>query len=75
MSGLTPGVTRRKTLRMASSSNTTLVLLCSAPDTRGAACSGSSASGSLENRTSPTTAELSISDSRYSAAAGSYSAS
>ena len=36
---------------MASSSKTTLVLLCSAPDTRGAESTGSVTSGSLLNRT------------------------
>ena len=51
MSGLMPGVMRRNTLKMASSSNTTLVLLCSAPDTRGAASNGSVTSGSLLKRT------------------------
>ena len=75
MSGLMPGVMRRNTLRTAVSSKITLVLLCSALDTRGAASSGSVTSGSLVNRTSPTVADESISDSRYCAAAGSYSAS
>src|ERR1700729_2348305 len=35
MSGLTPGLTRRNTFKMASRSKITLVLLCSASDTRG----------------------------------------
>ena len=76
MSGLMPGVMRRNTLKTASSSKTTLVLLCSAPDTRGAASSGSVTSGSLPNaHDRPTVADESTSDSRYFAAAGSYSAS
>ena len=79
MSGLMPGVTRRNILRMASSSNTTLELLCSTPDNRGATSSGSVTSGSLLKRTAasagPTVADESISDSRYCPAAGSYRAS
>ena len=70
MSGLMPGVMRRNTLKTAFSSKITLVLLCSALVTRGAASSGSSAPGSLLNRTSPTVADESTSDSRYFAAAG-----
>ena len=71
MSGLMPAVMRRKTLKMASSSKTTLVLLCSAPVTRGAESIGSVTSGSLLNRTSPTVADESTSVSRYLAAEGS----
>ena len=75
MSGLMPGVMRRKTLRTASCSNTTLVLLCSAPINRGAMSSGRVASGSLSKRTAasgePTVADVSISDNRYWPAAGS----
>ena len=75
MSGLMPAVMRRKTLTTAASSKTTLVLLCSAPDTRGAESIGRVTSGSLLNRRSSTVADESISDSRYLAAEGSYSAS
>ena len=71
MSGLIPADTRRNSLKMASSSKTTLVLLCSASDTRGAASTGSVTSGSLLNVSSPTTADSSISDSRNLAAEGS----
>jgi hypothetical protein len=75
MSGLMPQSTRRKIFRIASCSNTTLVLLCSASNTRGAASSGSVTSGSRSNFTGPTTASESIRPSRCRAADGSYSAS
>ena len=75
MSGLMPGVTRRKTLKIATSENTTLVLLCSAPITRPSTSSGNSAPGSLTKRSGPTVADRSIRESRNCAAAGSYSAS
>ena len=70
MSGLMPGVIRRNTLKTACSSKMTLVLLCSALETRAAASVGSSAPGSLPNRTSPTVADESKSDRRYFASAG-----
>ena len=62
ISGLIPQPTRRNSLRIARSSNTTLVLLCSPSVTRAAAAVGSTAPGSLMNRASPITAEESISD-------------
>ena len=70
ISGLIPGATRRNTFRMACSPKTTLVLLCSAATTRGAAPTGRLAPGSRPNRISPTTAESSISDSSSRAESG-----
>ena len=66
-----PGAIRRKTLRIASCSKITLVLLCSDSNTRGAASVGRVAPGSLANVTSPRTADESINDNRNWAASAS----
>ena len=79
MSGLMPLLTRRNTLKMARRSKITLVLDCSASETCGSDCKGSSTSDSLVNATSvpdeSRTADVSISDSRNWGASESYRAS
>lgn len=64
MSGLMPQVTRRNSLRIASSSKITLVLLCSASKTRGHASSGRTVSGSFSKVRSATVADRSTRPSR-----------
>jgi hypothetical protein len=71
MSGLMPQSTRRKIFRIASSSKTTLVLLCSASNTRGAESTGSVTSGSGWNVIGPTVSPEEISVSRNCVADGS----
>ena len=75
MSGLMPQSTRRKIFRIASCSKITLVLLCSASNTRGERSSGNCTSGSGWKATSPIVRPSEIRVSRNVAAAGSYSAS
>ena len=75
MSGLMPQSTRRKIFRIASCSKITLVLLCSASNTRAEASSGKVTSGSGWKLMSPTVCPPAISDSRNCTADGSYSAS